>query len=96
MFYHPSTVSPPQVFAFDHCFWSMDESNIPKYAGESKLQIPHSTSKKANCAKCGDLLVVSNRKKTQRGKKNSPLDEKLSFFAACKLKRSIGAYVREA
>ncbi|GAA6073001.1 kinesin-like protein KIF13A isoform X7, partial [Tachysurus ichikawai] len=21
-----------QVFAFDHCFWSMDESNIPKYA----------------------------------------------------------------
>jgi len=24
-----------QVFAFDHCFWSMDESNIPKYAGES-------------------------------------------------------------
>uniref|UniRef100_A0A672LAK6 Kinesin motor domain-containing protein n=1 Tax=Sinocyclocheilus grahami TaxID=75366 RepID=A0A672LAK6_SINGR len=23
------------VFAFDHCFWSMDESNIPKYAGES-------------------------------------------------------------
>lgn len=24
-----------QVFAFDHCFWSMDESNVPKYAGES-------------------------------------------------------------
>uniref|UniRef100_A0A671LLJ6 Kinesin family member 13A n=1 Tax=Sinocyclocheilus anshuiensis TaxID=1608454 RepID=A0A671LLJ6_9TELE len=23
-----------QVFAFDHCFWSMDESNIPKYAGQ--------------------------------------------------------------
>uniref|UniRef100_A0A673N2C4 Kinesin-like protein n=1 Tax=Sinocyclocheilus rhinocerous TaxID=307959 RepID=A0A673N2C4_9TELE len=22
------------VFAFDHCFWSMDESNIPKYAGQ--------------------------------------------------------------
>uniref|UniRef100_A0A6Q2WZM4 Kinesin family member 13A n=1 Tax=Esox lucius TaxID=8010 RepID=A0A6Q2WZM4_ESOLU len=31
--------SPPlfcltQVFAFDHCFWSMDESNIAKYAGQ--------------------------------------------------------------
>ncbi|XP_068070379.1 kinesin-like protein KIF13A isoform X4 [Danio rerio] len=24
----------PKVFAFDHCFWSMDESNIPKYAGQ--------------------------------------------------------------
>ncbi|XP_016369521.1 kinesin-like protein KIF13A [Sinocyclocheilus rhinocerous] len=24
----------PRVFAFDHCFWSMDESNIPKYAGQ--------------------------------------------------------------
>uniref|UniRef100_A0A671W4U0 Kinesin family member 13A n=1 Tax=Sparus aurata TaxID=8175 RepID=A0A671W4U0_SPAAU len=23
-----------QVFAFDHCFWSMDESNVPKYAGQ--------------------------------------------------------------
>ncbi|KAL4629764.1 kinesin-like protein KIF13A isoform X4 [Arapaima gigas] len=23
-----------QVFAFDHCFWSMDESNITKYAGQ--------------------------------------------------------------
>ncbi|TNN78370.1 Kinesin-like protein KIF13A [Liparis tanakae] len=23
-----------KVFAFDHCFWSMDESNIPKYAGQ--------------------------------------------------------------
>uniref|UniRef100_H3DM37 Kinesin family member 13A n=1 Tax=Tetraodon nigroviridis TaxID=99883 RepID=H3DM37_TETNG len=22
----------PKVFAFDHCFWSMDESNVPKYA----------------------------------------------------------------
>uniref|UniRef100_A0A4W6DM40 Kinesin family member 13A n=1 Tax=Lates calcarifer TaxID=8187 RepID=A0A4W6DM40_LATCA len=22
------------VFAFDHCFWSMDESNVPKYAGQ--------------------------------------------------------------
>uniref|UniRef100_A0A674CGJ6 Kinesin family member 13A n=1 Tax=Salmo trutta TaxID=8032 RepID=A0A674CGJ6_SALTR len=22
------------VFAFDHCFWSMDESNMPKYAGQ--------------------------------------------------------------
>uniref|UniRef100_A0A7N9AKS2 Kinesin family member 13A n=1 Tax=Mastacembelus armatus TaxID=205130 RepID=A0A7N9AKS2_9TELE len=27
-------LSPLQVFAFDHCFWSMDESNIPKYAGQ--------------------------------------------------------------
>uniref|UniRef100_A0A8C6KYV0 Kinesin motor domain-containing protein n=1 Tax=Nothobranchius furzeri TaxID=105023 RepID=A0A8C6KYV0_NOTFU len=27
-------LSPLQVFAFDHCFWSMDEANIPKYAGE--------------------------------------------------------------
>uniref|UniRef100_A0A8C7ILE6 Kinesin motor domain-containing protein n=1 Tax=Oncorhynchus kisutch TaxID=8019 RepID=A0A8C7ILE6_ONCKI len=26
----------PQVFAFDHCFWSMDESNMPKYAGKSQ------------------------------------------------------------
>uniref|UniRef100_A0A8C1XC79 Kinesin family member 13A n=1 Tax=Cyprinus carpio TaxID=7962 RepID=A0A8C1XC79_CYPCA len=26
--------SKPKVFAFDHCFWSMDESNIPKYAGQ--------------------------------------------------------------
>uniref|UniRef100_A0AAQ5YK05 Kinesin family member 13A n=1 Tax=Amphiprion ocellaris TaxID=80972 RepID=A0AAQ5YK05_AMPOC len=25
---------PPQVFAFDHCFWSMDEANVPKYAGQ--------------------------------------------------------------
>ncbi|XP_070822271.1 kinesin-like protein KIF13A isoform X1 [Chaetodon trifascialis] len=24
----------PKVFAFDHCFWSMDESNAPKYAGQ--------------------------------------------------------------
>ncbi|XP_053467200.1 kinesin-like protein KIF13A isoform X3 [Ictalurus furcatus] len=24
----------PKVFAFDHCFWSMDECNIPKYAGQ--------------------------------------------------------------
>ncbi|XP_055760221.1 kinesin-like protein KIF13A isoform X1 [Salvelinus fontinalis] len=24
----------PKVFAFDHCFWSMDESNMPKYAGQ--------------------------------------------------------------
>ncbi|XP_046733692.1 kinesin-like protein KIF13A isoform X1 [Silurus meridionalis] len=23
-----------KVFAFDHCFWSIDESNIPKYAGQ--------------------------------------------------------------
>ncbi|XP_026227777.1 kinesin-like protein KIF13A isoform X3 [Anabas testudineus] len=24
----------PKVFAFDHCFWSMDESKVPKYAGQ--------------------------------------------------------------
>uniref|UniRef100_UPI00398F7F6A kinesin-like protein KIF13A isoform X2 n=1 Tax=Pristiophorus japonicus TaxID=55135 RepID=UPI00398F7F6A len=24
----------PKVFAFDHCFWSMDESNKAKYAGQ--------------------------------------------------------------
>ncbi|XP_018605923.1 kinesin-like protein KIF13A isoform X3 [Scleropages formosus] len=24
----------PKVFAFDYCFWSMDESNITKYAGQ--------------------------------------------------------------
>ncbi|XP_068178876.1 kinesin-like protein KIF13A isoform X2 [Antennarius striatus] len=24
----------PKVFAFDHCFWSMDETNVPKYAGQ--------------------------------------------------------------
>ncbi|XP_033496289.2 kinesin-like protein KIF13A isoform X2 [Epinephelus lanceolatus] len=23
-----------KVFAFDHCFWSMDETNVPKYAGQ--------------------------------------------------------------
>uniref|UniRef100_A0A8C5C0S2 Kinesin family member 13A n=1 Tax=Gadus morhua TaxID=8049 RepID=A0A8C5C0S2_GADMO len=23
-----------QVFAFDHCFWTMDESNTPKYSGQ--------------------------------------------------------------
>nr|XP_023646271.1 kinesin-like protein KIF13A isoform X3 [Paramormyrops kingsleyae] len=23
-----------KVFAFDYCFWSMDESNVPKYAGQ--------------------------------------------------------------
>ena len=23
-----------QVFAFDYCFWSMDESNTTKYAGK--------------------------------------------------------------
>ncbi|XP_034553280.1 kinesin-like protein KIF13A isoform X6 [Notolabrus celidotus] len=23
-----------KVFAFDHCFWSIDESNVPKYAGQ--------------------------------------------------------------
>uniref|UniRef100_A0A8D2D5I1 Kinesin family member 13A n=1 Tax=Sciurus vulgaris TaxID=55149 RepID=A0A8D2D5I1_SCIVU len=26
--------SPTQVFAFDYCFWSMDESNTSKYAGQ--------------------------------------------------------------
>ncbi|XP_056377217.1 kinesin-like protein KIF13A isoform X3 [Hyla sarda] len=25
---------PPKVFAFDHCFWSMDEKNTEKYAGQ--------------------------------------------------------------
>uniref|UniRef100_A0A665VJE3 Kinesin family member 13A n=1 Tax=Echeneis naucrates TaxID=173247 RepID=A0A665VJE3_ECHNA len=29
-----SSHSLRQVFAFDHCFWSMDESNVPKYAGQ--------------------------------------------------------------
>ncbi|XP_030225814.1 kinesin-like protein KIF13A isoform X2 [Gadus morhua] len=24
----------PKVFAFDHCFWTMDESNTPKYSGQ--------------------------------------------------------------
>lgn len=32
-----SVLSYLQVFAFDHCFWSMDESNVPKYAGESSV-----------------------------------------------------------
>lgn len=72
---------PMQVFAFDHCFWSMDESNIPKYAGESKMRILSSTSKKANCVKCGDLLVVLNRKKRSGGE-NSPVDEKLFLHHA--------------
>uniref|UniRef100_A0A672USP5 Kinesin family member 13A n=1 Tax=Strigops habroptila TaxID=2489341 RepID=A0A672USP5_STRHB len=26
-----------QVFAFDHCFWSMDESNTTKYAGQEMV-----------------------------------------------------------
>ncbi|XP_042597727.1 kinesin-like protein KIF13A isoform X1 [Cyprinus carpio] len=30
----------PKVFAFDHCFWSMDESNIPKYAGQEVVFAP--------------------------------------------------------
>ncbi|XP_063779291.1 kinesin-like protein KIF13A isoform X3 [Pseudophryne corroboree] len=25
---------PPKVFAFDYCFWSMDETNTSKYAGQ--------------------------------------------------------------
>ncbi|XP_040611858.1 kinesin-like protein KIF13A isoform X2 [Mesocricetus auratus] len=25
---------PPKVFAFDYCFWSMDEANTTKYAGQ--------------------------------------------------------------
>uniref|UniRef100_A0A8K9XKJ5 Kinesin motor domain-containing protein n=1 Tax=Oncorhynchus mykiss TaxID=8022 RepID=A0A8K9XKJ5_ONCMY len=25
---------PPQVFAYDHCFWSMDESDTDKFAGQ--------------------------------------------------------------
>ncbi|XP_047454609.1 kinesin-like protein KIF13A isoform X7 [Mugil cephalus] len=29
-----SSRKQPKVFAFDHCFWSMDESNVPKYAGQ--------------------------------------------------------------
>uniref|UniRef100_A0A3P8UWT2 Kinesin family member 13A n=1 Tax=Cynoglossus semilaevis TaxID=244447 RepID=A0A3P8UWT2_CYNSE len=31
-----TVLHPPAsgVFAFDHCFWSMDESNLPKYAGQ--------------------------------------------------------------
>uniref|UniRef100_A0A665VKP2 Kinesin family member 13A n=1 Tax=Echeneis naucrates TaxID=173247 RepID=A0A665VKP2_ECHNA len=29
-----SVIAPLSVFAFDHCFWSMDESNVPKYAGQ--------------------------------------------------------------
>ncbi|KAE8598010.1 hypothetical protein XENTR_v10016675 [Xenopus tropicalis] len=28
---------PPKVFAFDYCFWSMDESNTPKYAGQEAV-----------------------------------------------------------
>ncbi|XP_030353814.1 kinesin-like protein KIF13A isoform X4 [Strigops habroptila] len=28
---------PPKVFAFDHCFWSMDESNTTKYAGQEMV-----------------------------------------------------------
>ncbi|KAJ3598073.1 hypothetical protein NHX12_001587 [Muraenolepis orangiensis] len=38
---HPGTTpaaltSETRVFAFDHCFWTMDESNTPKYAGSGK------------------------------------------------------------
>lgn len=28
-----------QVFAFDYCFWSMDESNTTKYAGKLALSL---------------------------------------------------------
>ncbi|XP_053323015.1 kinesin-like protein KIF13A isoform X1 [Spea bombifrons] len=28
---------PPKVFAFDYCFWSMDESNTSKYAGQETV-----------------------------------------------------------
>ncbi|XP_038245610.1 kinesin-like protein KIF13A isoform X2 [Dermochelys coriacea] len=28
---------PPKVFAFDYCFWSMDESNTTKYAGQEMV-----------------------------------------------------------
>ncbi|KAI4530843.1 hypothetical protein MG293_018701 [Ovis ammon polii] len=34
MFSSPSGRKPPKVFAFDYCFWSMDESNTTKYAGQ--------------------------------------------------------------
>nr|XP_035939023.1 kinesin-like protein KIF13A isoform X1 [Halichoerus grypus] len=30
---------PPKVFAFDYCFWSMDESNTTKYAGKLALSL---------------------------------------------------------
>uniref|UniRef100_A0A452QJR6 Kinesin family member 13A n=1 Tax=Ursus americanus TaxID=9643 RepID=A0A452QJR6_URSAM len=30
----PSVCLPISVFAFDYCFWSMDESNTTKYAGQ--------------------------------------------------------------
>nr|XP_021521039.1 kinesin-like protein KIF13A [Aotus nancymaae] len=33
---------PPKVFAFDYCFWSMDESNTTKYAGKFSLSKPDS------------------------------------------------------
>uniref|UniRef100_A0A5F8HK25 Kinesin family member 13A n=1 Tax=Monodelphis domestica TaxID=13616 RepID=A0A5F8HK25_MONDO len=28
---------PPKVFAFDYCFWSMDETNTTKYAGQEEV-----------------------------------------------------------
>ncbi|XP_018415137.1 PREDICTED: kinesin-like protein KIF13A isoform X3 [Nanorana parkeri] len=28
---------PPKVFAFDYCFWSMDEANTSKYAGQEEV-----------------------------------------------------------
>uniref|UniRef100_A0A8C5N4C2 Kinesin family member 13A n=1 Tax=Leptobrachium leishanense TaxID=445787 RepID=A0A8C5N4C2_9ANUR len=28
---------PPKIFAFDYCFWSMDESNTSKYAGQEAV-----------------------------------------------------------
>uniref|UniRef100_A0A671W8J0 Kinesin family member 13A n=1 Tax=Sparus aurata TaxID=8175 RepID=A0A671W8J0_SPAAU len=35
LYYRGTTAKKDQVvFAFDHCFWSMDESNVPKYAGQ--------------------------------------------------------------
>lgn len=57
-------LSPLQVFAFDHCFWSMDESNVPKYAGESQMwRLEKKTEKQSftqpessNYVPCKDLL----------------------------------------
>lgn len=45
-----TVLSPRQVFAFDHCFWSMDEANVPKYAGESKKGFTAQRQRKLNPA----------------------------------------------
>lgn len=82
-------LSPLQVFAFDHCFWSMDESNVPKYAGESQMLILNSTTKESNHVPCKDLLSFEQQQ--QQHRETSYLMMKAGF-ASCKAKRDVVIY----